>query len=341
MPHVRLVIPGLLLAALLVYSLRTRPAQRQADVRHCTETSLAAAGLGSVAVGLDEGEIHLTGTVNDPVERDRARQAAAQCGARAVTNEVATAPRGPYTTRVCVHPGRLEIEGTVPDRAQRSALLTAATEGLGDATVSTRLGLRPGAPRAYDRILRTAPREVSQLDLGCIEIVGRSLSVRGLVRSVAAREGIRARLEAAAGSEYDLRMDVTLPRLSADALRCQEAFDSLLSPGAHLLFEPGSSVLHVDGRALLDAVAEIRGGCRDAHILVVGHTDDVGDAAYNRDLSLRRAQAVVEYLVLRGLRPEDLQARGLGEAQPRMSNETEDGRVANRRIELRVVDDRG
>ncbi len=341
MRHVPLLVPALLLAALVVFMLRTGPVQRQADIRNCAETSLAAAGLRSVEVEVDGGEVHLTGTVSDPVERDRALRAAVQCGAPAVVNEVAISPRGPYTTRVCVQPGRLEISGTVPDRAQRSALLTATTERLGDVTVSTRLGLRPGAPEGYERVLRTAPGEVSQLDQGCIEIVDRRLAVRGLVRSPEVRDGMLTRLEAVAGSEFELEVDVTVPHLSADALRCQDAFDALLSPGAHVLFEPGGAVLHAKGRELLDAVGGIRARCSDARILVVGHTDDVGDAASNREISLRRAQAVVEYLVLRGMGREHLQARGLGEAQPRASNETEDGRAANRRIELRVLEDRG
>ena len=341
MRHVRLLVPALLLAALAVYTLRARPAQRQADVRHCTETSLAVAGLGAVAVEVTGGELRLSGSVSDPVDRDRARRAALQCGAGTVVNEVAMAPQGPYTTRVCVQLGRLEIVGTVPDRAQRAALLTATTEGLGDVTVSTRLVLRPGAPEGYERVLRSVPGEVSQLDRGCLEIVGRSLAIRGLVRSAAVGESIRARLEAAAGPGYEVQVEVDLPRLSPDALHCQEAFDALLSPGAHVLFEPGASELHEDGRKILDTVREIRSGCRTARILVVGHTDDSGDAAYNRELSLRRAQAVVDYLVLRGMGPEDLQARGLGEAQPRASNGTQDGRLANRRIELRVLDDRG
>lgn len=339
MAHARLLVPGLLLAALLVYAVRTRPAEHQADVRHCTETSLAAAGLGSVSVGADAGEIRLTGSVVGDVERNRAEAAALQCGARVVVNELTTPTRGPYTTMVCVQPGRLEITGVVPDRARRGELLTVATERLGDVSVSTRLTVRPGAPSGYGRMVRTAFEEAPQLEEGCVELVDRRIEVRGRVRSPEVRDRLIARLEGAAGAEFALTSDLSVPHLSEEALGCQDAFDALLDPGAHILFAPGGAELHDDGRVLLDGVQRIWADCRAATLLVVGHTDSMGDGAENRSLSLRRAQAVLEYLVGTGMDRERLQARGLGEAQPRASNDTEAGRAANRRIELRVLGD--
>jgi outer membrane protein OmpA-like peptidoglycan-associated protein len=67
---------------------------------------------------------------------------------------------------------------------------------------------------------------------------------------------------------------------------------------------------------------------------VQGHTDDQGGDEYNLDLSQRRAETVVAYLKLFGVAEDRLAAKGYGESKPGDSNETEDGRAKNRRVEL-------
>ncbi|MDY6849870.1 MAG: OmpA family protein [Thermodesulfobacteriota bacterium] len=70
------------------------------------------------------------------------------------------------------------------------------------------------------------------------------------------------------------------------------------------------------------------------YILVAGHTDSLGSESYNRDLSMRRAQAVVDYLVSEhGVDRKRLVARGYGETQPVADNSTAEGRYQNRRVE--------
>jgi outer membrane protein OmpA-like peptidoglycan-associated protein len=69
---------------------------------------------------------------------------------------------------------------------------------------------------------------------------------------------------------------------------------------------------------------------------VVGYTDSVGSEAYNKQLSLRRAQAVVDFLVAQGVPAQRLRAEGMGEANPVASNATDAGRQLNRRVEILV-----
>jgi OmpA-OmpF porin, OOP family len=72
-------------------------------------------------------------------------------------------------------------------------------------------------------------------------------------------------------------------------------------------------------------------------IEIVGHTDNLGDDAYNLDLSRRRAQAVVSFLTKEGIGVKRLTARGEGEAKPVATNDTDEGRAQNRRVELVVL----
>ncbi|HMG50314.1 MAG TPA: OmpA family protein [Inquilinus sp.] len=69
---------------------------------------------------------------------------------------------------------------------------------------------------------------------------------------------------------------------------------------------------------------------------VEGHTDDFGTDEYNNDLSLRRAQAVADALVAAGMRPGDLQVRGLGKTAPAEDNRSSAGRRENRRVSIIV-----
>jgi outer membrane protein OmpA-like peptidoglycan-associated protein len=72
-------------------------------------------------------------------------------------------------------------------------------------------------------------------------------------------------------------------------------------------------------------------------IRVEGNTDNVGDAEWNRKLSKRRAQAIVDYLVSRGIDPSRLVAKGNGSARPVASNKTPEGRAKNRRTDILFI----
>jgi outer membrane protein OmpA-like peptidoglycan-associated protein len=74
------------------------------------------------------------------------------------------------------------------------------------------------------------------------------------------------------------------------------------------------------------------------HVRIDGHTDNVGGAALNQDLSQRRSQSVVEYLVAKGIERTRLGARGFGLDKPIATNATALGRAKNRRVECTVLE---
>jgi outer membrane protein OmpA-like peptidoglycan-associated protein len=88
---------------------------------------------------------------------------------------------------------------------------------------------------------------------------------------------------------------------------------------------------------LLDEVAKVLGEHQEVKkVLVEGHTDNSGAAAFNTSLSQGRAQAVRDYLVKKGVAPERLDAKGFGSSKPIADNKTAAGREANRRVELTI-----
>jgi len=72
-------------------------------------------------------------------------------------------------------------------------------------------------------------------------------------------------------------------------------------------------------------------------VVVRGYTDDKGSDSYNRQLSAFRANIVKRYLVGQGVSPKRIKAIGMGEEDPLESNMTEEGRRANRRVEVEVI----
>jgi outer membrane protein OmpA-like peptidoglycan-associated protein len=103
-----------------------------------------------------------------------------------------------------------------------------------------------------------------------------------------------------------------------------------------LLFDFDSSVLRDASKANLDNLAANLSSFGDSKLLLVGHTDAQGSDAYNMDLSRRRAAAVASYLEAHGVSPSRVTTQGKGEEEAVASNDTEQGRQQNRRVEIAV-----
>lgn len=106
-------------------------------------------------------------------------------------------------------------------------------------------------------------------------------------------------------------------------------------------FEFDSSTLRAPAReTLLEVVDAIREGGLIGRIQVLGHTCDIGTAAYNQGLSERRARSVVDFLTSNGIEVEEISAEGRGLHEPRYPNDSEENRSRNRRVEISFVTER-
>lgn len=105
----------------------------------------------------------------------------------------------------------------------------------------------------------------------------------------------------------------------------------------NVFFGTGSSSLEAESNYELDYAASILNKYPDISLEVAGHTDNIGDPIANRALSKGRADVVMQRLLSKGVSPNRLTSVGYGDGSPLESNDTEDGRAANRRTELRVI----
>lgn len=116
---------------------------------------------------------------------------------------------------------------------------------------------------------------------------------------------------------------------------CQQQLNDAMK-GKTILFETNKAVIRQDSVALLDSLVGIVSTCKSViagrGIQISGHTDNVGNDAYNQKLSEQRAGAVKNYFVQKGMEAALVNSVGYGESRPVASNDNEAGRSQNRRI---------
>ena len=106
---------------------------------------------------------------------------------------------------------------------------------------------------------------------------------------------------------------------------------------ADTFFDFDKYAIKPEGKAKLDDLVEKTKGIALEVIIAVGHTDNIGTVAYNQALSERRANAVKDYLVSKGIEKNRVYTEGKGLKNPIASNSTAEGRAKNRRTEIEVV----
>ncbi|HEY6190985.1 MAG TPA: OmpA family protein [Bacteroidota bacterium] len=103
-------------------------------------------------------------------------------------------------------------------------------------------------------------------------------------------------------------------------------------------FEFNKATLTVDSKIILTRALNALNASPELNVLIVGHTDNIGSAAYNKQLSFRRAEAVRSWLVGNGISGKRLTVSGKGYDEPIDDNTTDEGRANNRRIEFHVLE---
>ena len=106
----------------------------------------------------------------------------------------------------------------------------------------------------------------------------------------------------------------------------------------NIYFDHDQSTLHPRSFAQLEILFKMFQILPDLNVEIIGHTDNTGGDNYNKDLSIRRAQQVYDYLVNKGVSQDQIQIKGMGNTQPIMSNADEQGRKKNRRVEFFILE---
>ena len=106
----------------------------------------------------------------------------------------------------------------------------------------------------------------------------------------------------------------------------------------NIFFETGKADLKKESFSELDRVVEFLKDNPNVKIELSGHTDNVGDKAFNKNLSQKRADTVMQYIISKGINVARLTGKGYGMEKPVADNATEEGRALNRRVEFTILE---
>jgi OmpA-OmpF porin, OOP family len=230
----------------------------------------------------------------------------------------------------------LTLTGYVPDNNVHASLAAAAARKFFNEKVVDNLKASVGAPGGFAGAVAPALGALSRLSTGTLVVSDREVRLSGDAFYDAAAAQIRADL-AKDLQGWQVKADISVKPASApvDATVCQQLFSDLLAKGK-IRFESGRATIDPDSAGLLDRLIETAMRCPTTNIEIAGHTDGDGEDGFNQALSEKRAQAVVDYLVKAGLPASRFTATGYGSSQPVASNDTDEGKAQNRRIDFLV-----
>ena len=289
-------------------------------------------------ITLSDNKVSLSGMARDLGGREAIMAALKNLpeGFSVATNDIKAPPYifQAYKDPVAV---TLTLTGYVPDNAVHATLAAGAARKFFNEKVVDNLKASIGAPAGFAAAVVPALGALSRLSTGTLVVSDREVKLSGDAFYDAAAVQIRNGLGKDFPQGWQFKADVSVKPAAApvDPTVCQQLFSDLLAKGS-IRFESGQATIDPDSAGLLDRLIETAFRCPSASIEIAGHTDGDGDDAFNQALSEKRAQAVMDYLVKAGLPADHFTATGYGSTQPVASNDTEEGKAQNRRIEFVV-----
>jgi OOP family OmpA-OmpF porin len=289
-------------------------------------------------VTISDDKVNLAGMARDLGGREAIAAALKNLpeGFSVATNEIKAPPYifQAYKDPVAV---TLTLTGYVPDNNVHAAIAAAAARKFFSEKVVDNLKASVGAPSGFAAAVVPALGALSRLSTGTLVVSDREVKLSGDAFFDAAAAQIRSGLPKEFPQGFQLKADISVKPAVApvDATVCQQLFSELLAKGK-IRFESGRASIDPDSAGLLDRLTETALRCPTADIEIAGHTDADGEDAFNQALSEKRAQAVMDYLVKAGLPAGRFTATGYGSTQPVASNDTDEGKAQNRRIDFLV-----
>jgi OmpA-OmpF porin, OOP family len=228
-------------------------------------------------------------------------------------------------------PGQVVVGGKVPDEATKAAVLQKLRDTYGATNVVDQIEVGDVAtpPNWSANVQKLIGPSLKQISKGQLKIDGTQIDMKGEVGNEAQRQQIASDMATALNPTYTIRNGL---RVSASE---QGLLDQTLA-NRTIEFETGSATLAPEGKQILDQMSAVLAKMPNRTVDIIGHTDNSGSRASNIALSQARADAVKGYLVTKGIAPQQMTTTGVGPDQPIASNDTNDGRARNRRIEFRV-----
>jgi len=233
--------------------------------------------------------------------------------------------------------GKFTLKGTVASEAEKDQILSRVRGTYGSAEVMDNLQVdKETAGAAWlPGVLGLFALLHQGVEDGYLKVEGREILLKGEVATDERKARLIKEAQAAVGPALKIVDQLQVVAVKGAVAKIQASIDEQIA-GQTIEFDMNSATINPRGKALLDELIPILQSDPRVKIEIAGHTDNTGDPEYNLDLSLRRASAVREYLMSRGIGEKRLTAAGYGREKPIADNNTPEGRLKNRRIEFKI-----
>ncbi len=347
-----LAIASLILAAIL--GMLKIPSMEN-DIR----AALDAKGYQNIQVNMDGNEAVLSGEAANEAQKISAIEIAdntecSSCNGKRKWHTVrddmtfqSLPTQTPYTFNAVKDAnGNVTLSGYVPSETAKADILLTANRVFNTKPIDRKIQIANGAPdNRFLDVTQSYMTELARLDKGRFSQEG----YNGLISGTSSDANIRTQINSAGQSlpaKYaaGFAANIDVPQMAAvnvgevkSETICQTLFDDLKND-TRILFETnGANIKGAQSFDVLNKVASAANQCASFRIQIAGHTDNVGDQAYNQRLSEARADTVKNYLADQQVEADRMTATGFGETNPRASNDNEEGRAQNRRISFTVT----
>ncbi len=325
------------------------PSPKWADAAELSIQSLAAIGKGSVTIA--NADITLVAAEGTPEplfdkvvgELETALPEVFALHAVLPAPEADAAAGPPEFTATLSPEGQVQLRGRINDAATRTIADSYAKARFGSGSVYTAARVVDGLPADWPVRVLAGLEVLSYLQRGAVTVTPDSLELRGMSHNKDAPADIARFLSAKLGEAESYDLDITYEEPPAPEDQpmapelCQAQLIGVQLDAGKITFEPGSATVEAASGVILDKIAAILEDCGPVRLEIQGHTDSQGREEMNQNLSQARAQSVLNELRARRILTSTYVARGYGESTPIASNDTEEGREANRRIEFKLM----
>ena len=265
----------------------------------------------------------------------------------ALTAELPATPQAgtegpPRFTATLSSEGIVQLRGRVPNNLINATAKNYAMAKFGLANVTMGTRVTSDLPAGWAVRVLAGIEALSSMSNGWIIVEPNQMIIKGNTGLETAQADITRLLIDKLGQTSSFEINITYVR-QLDPIaglptpeECITQID-VITTGRKILFDPGSASITTSTQPVVDEIAAVLKKCADLRMRVTGFTDSQGGEEMNLRLSQNRASAVLNALRLRRIPVRAFEAIGYGEANPIASNDTKDGREANRRIEFSLI----
>lgn len=238
--------------------------------------------------------------------------------------------------------GAVQLRGRVPDDLVNMTAENYAMAKFGRANVTMGTRVVDDLPAGWSVRVLAGIEALSTLSNGSVTVEPDQILIKGNTGSSTAQADVTRLLIEKLGQTANFDIDVTYvkqldPVASLPTPEECVAQIETVNQARKILFDPGSASITIDTQPVVDDIADILKKCANLKIRIAGYTDSQGREEMNQQLSQQRARAVLDALRVRRVPVASFEAIGYGEADPIATNDTEEGREANRRIEFSLI----